>query len=128
LCDAARLRVAEARIDRAVQLLPEASSDRREQRDVGHRERHRPVRGGHGDRSWCGRHQRAEEYASIRGRHFNQTLRDDAGQLVPFQIERAGIVGLELEPSAFETYDFARNAIAIRERDDVGAPLGIDDG
>jgi hypothetical protein len=42
-------------------------------------------------------------------------LGHDAHQLVPLQIERAGIVGLELEPAALETDDLAGDAIAVRE-------------
>ena len=46
-------------------------------------------------------------------------------ELVPFQIERAGVVGLELEPAPLEPDDLAGDAIAVGERDDVGPPLGV---
>ena len=46
-------------------------------------------------------------------------------ELVPLQIQRAGVVGLELEPAALEPDDFAGDPIAVGEGHDVGAALGM---
>jgi hypothetical protein len=59
------------------------------------------------------------------GHHFDPPRgRDDADQLVPLQIQRAGIVCTEFEPSAIEPLDLAGEPIAVRERDDVRLRLG----
>jgi hypothetical protein len=47
--------------------------------------------------------------------HFDQSFSDEAGQLVPFQIERAGIVGLELKSAAIEPNDLAGDPIVVCE-------------
>ena len=50
-------------------------------------------------------------------------VRDEADEIVPLEIQRAGVVGLELEPAAIETDDLTGDAVAVGERDDVGPPL-----
>jgi hypothetical protein len=120
---AAGSRIAESGIDGAVEPGPEAPADRRDDRDIEHREGHRPLRGGDADRvGTCG-HERAEEPAAISRDHFDKPSRDKARQLVPLQIQRPGIVGLEFEHRAIHTDHLARDAVAIRQGDDIGAIL-----
>ena len=73
-----------------------------------------------------GRRTQAAQIAEAAHRqHLDPARRDDADKLVPLQVQRAGIVGLELEPAAAELCDLAGDAIAVGERDDVGPPLGM---
>jgi len=41
----------------------------------------------------------------------------------PLQVQRAGIVGLELEAAALESLDLAGDAVAVTERGNVGLRL-----
>ena len=60
------------------------------------------------------------------GRHrFDLPCGHDADQLVPLQIKRAGIVGLELEPAAVEADDFAGDSIAVGQGHDISAALPV---
>ena len=83
-----------------------------------------PFRADDGDRSIGGLTEGAKEPRPSVSTHLDHAVRDEADELVPLEIQRAGVVGLELEPAAFEPLDLAGDAIAVGERDDVGLALG----
>ena len=100
LRDAARPRVAESGVDRAVQLPPEAPP-------IGVINVTSDIWSGTSPSGVMtaidrlgGRTQAAQVAEAVRRQHLDPARRDDADQLVPLQIQRAGIVGLELEPAA----------------------------
>ena len=101
LRDAARLRVVEASADRPVELAPEAPADRVDARDIAPSAAPRPEARRSIDAPE--RDQAAEKAASV-ARHDVELARgrDQADELVPFEIQRAGVIGLELELAAIE--------------------------
>ena len=94
------------------------------ERDVRHQERDGAVGPDDRDRSVGRLAEAAQEPPAVGRDDFNQPRWSTTlDELVPLQVQRAGIVGLELEPAALELFDFAGDAIAVGERDDVGAAL-----
>ena len=56
---------------------------------------------------------------------LDEPRRDDAEQLVPFDVQRARVVRLELEPAALETHDLTGDPVAVGKGDDVGPALAV---
>ena len=88
-----------------------------------HLEWHLAFRGHDDDRSVGGPTQTAQISAAVCRQHFDDPLGHDAGQLVPFQIQSTGVVGLEHESAALELCNLAGDPIAVGEGHDVGLAL-----
>ena len=69
--------------------------------------------------------QAPDEPSAIARHHLDEPRRDDAEQLVPFQVQRARVVRLELEPAALEAHDLAGDPVAVGKDDDVGPALAV---
>ena len=114
-------RVAEPGVERAVQSLQEAPTDRRDEGDLAHRQRHGVARPDHGEDARGSGRQRAENPPPVGRADLEQSHRLEAAHLVPLDVQGPDVVGLELETPAIEPLHLAGDAVAVAERDDVGA-------
>jgi hypothetical protein len=121
----ARSRIAEPGVKRAVELPPEVSSYGRNQRDLRHQKGFRSTRANDGDRSVDGGRKATQKCPAIAGEHLHHSRRHETSELVPFEIQRPRIVGLELEPASLEAIDLAGDPIAVGQVDEVGLSLGM---
>jgi hypothetical protein len=83
----------------ASQCTPSVSNDRH----VRHRERHHAVGCDDRDGTIGRRSEAAEKPSAVCRHHFDQSFSDETGHLVPFQIERAGIVLNSSRPRSSRT-------------------------
>jgi len=64
-----------------------------------------------------------EQNPAVQQLHLEQLRRRDRPHLVPFDVDRADIVGLQLEPATMELADLAGEPVAVSQLDDI--TLGI---
>src|SRR5262245_8670329 len=121
LSDAARPGVVESCVDRAIELPPEARADWRDVGPLRNRQLLAAVGADDDDETVeATASQTAQKAAQVCGDDLELTHRFDFDNLDPLNLERARIVGLELEAAPGQTHDFSGDPVAIRQRDNVG--------